>query len=85
MTETLAMIEAVGVGARDVGRPILWFSVSGDGWGALQIFELADEQAVEIMSSVYDVRELNGRTCVVDKSGGLIEFRKLMPPARTKP
>ena len=87
MTESLAMIEEVGVGSRDTGRPILWFTVSGDGWGALQIFDLDEDRALELIGSVREVHELNGRMCVVTKTaeyGGIVRFKKLLPPARTK-
>ena len=86
MRETLAMIEEVGVGARDVGRPVLWFTVSGDGWGALQVFELTDPKAVELLGSVREVHDLNGRTCVVEKEreyGGIVKFKKLLRGPRT--
>jgi hypothetical protein len=84
--QQVAMIEEVGVGARDVGRPVLWFTVSGDGWGALQIFELDEPVALDLLSSVRDAHDLNGRVCVVDSSGafGSIRFVKLLPAARRK-
>lgn len=68
-TETLAMIEEVGVGARDVGKPVLWFTVSGDGWGSLQLFALDDPVAIDLLGSVREVHDLNGRMCVVDGGG----------------
>ena len=84
MTEQLAMIEEVGVGARDVGRPVLWFTVSGDGWGALQVFAVESEIATKILSSVFEAHELNGRVCVVEKDrpGGTVTFKRLLPKAR---
>lgn len=84
--ETLAMIEEVGVGARDVGRPVLWFTVSGDGWGALQVFDVSSETAIELISAVREVHALNGRVCVIEKGGdygGTVRFKKLLPAART--
>ena len=84
MTETLAMIERVGVGGRDVGRPVLWFDVVGDGWGSLQVMAIDSDEASEILSSVYDVRQLNGRMCVVDRSDKFVSFKRLLKPAETK-
>jgi hypothetical protein len=86
-TEELARIEAVGVGGRDIDHPILFFDVAGDGWGALQILELDDPRAVELLSAVYDAQDLNGRACVVEKSepyGGTVRFVRLLPPPRRR-
>lgn len=86
MPEELARIEAIGVGGRDVGRPTVFFDVCGDGWGALQMLELDDPRAVELLSAAYDVHELNGRMCVVEKErpyGGIVKYVRLLPPARS--
>lgn len=82
--EELAIIEQVGVGRRDLNSPTLWFSVVGDGWGALQIFSLADEKAIEILGAVYEVHGLNGRACVVNRSGtgNTVTFERLLPAAK---
>lgn len=82
MNEQLAIIEEAGVGRRDTHSPILWFNVSGDGWGALQIFDLTSEDALAILGEVYDVRDLDGRACVVAKSDGIVSFVRLLKPAR---
>jgi hypothetical protein len=86
-TETLAMIEEVGVGARDVGAPVLWFTVSGDGWGSLQVFNLNDPVAIDLLGSVREVHDLNGRMCVVDGGGTQgwgrpVQFKRLLRAPR---
>jgi hypothetical protein len=83
--EEMAMMEEVGVGARDVGKPVLWFTVGGEGWGALQVFDIADDEARELLAAVYDVRELNGRLCVVEKDDGIVRFKRLVRAARKRP
>lgn len=83
--EELAIIEQVGVGQRDCSSPVLWFSVVGDGWGALQVFPLAGKKAIEILRAVYEVRELNGRACVVNRGdgpGSTVTFERLLPAAK---
>lgn len=82
MSQQLAIIEEAGVGRRDTHSPILWFNVSGDGWGSLQIFPLESEAARDLLGQVYDVRDLDGRACVVAKSDGIVSFVKLLPAAR---
>lgn len=81
------MIEEVGVGRRDTHGPVLWFNVTGDGWGALQVFDLTSETALSILTDVYDVRDLDGRLCVVEKEreiGGYTRFVRLLKPARRR-
>ncbi len=75
MNEEMAIITEVGVGIRDVGRPVLWFTVTlMDGGGALQVFSW--EQAAEIIKaySLYEVRSLNGKPCRVKVGGGMITY-----------
>ena len=81
-TEQLAIIEEAGVGRRDTHSPVLWFNVSGDGWGALQVFGLASQEALDILTEVYDVRDLDGRACVVTKENRTVRFVRLLKPAR---
>lgn len=77
------MIEEVGVGARDVGRPILWFTVSdGDSGGALQVMELTDSRAQELLKAVYEVHSLNGRMCRVTVNDGIVRFARLLKGPR---
>lgn len=73
------MIEGIGVGSRDVGKPCLWFTVSdGECSGSLQVFDLESLQAREIIGSEYEVHELNGRMCRVLIEGGMVRFVKLL-------
>lgn len=83
MSEEIGMIEEVGVGARDVGRPVLWFTVSGEGWGVLQVFDVNSEEATALLSDVREAHDLNGRMCVVEKDDGFVRFARLLRSART--
>ncbi len=75
MSEEMAIITEVGVGIRDVGRPVLWFTATlMDGGGALQVFGW--EQAAEIIKaySLYEIRSLNGKPCRVEAGDGMIRY-----------
>lgn len=68
MSEQIAIISDVGIGSRDVGRPVLWFTVQiSEHISSLQVFEWA--KAFEILKTVYDVRELEGKPCWVETDG----------------
>lgn len=70
MSEQMATINEVGVGMRDAGKPILWFTVSIlDGGAALNVFDW--QEAAEIIRDygVYEVHSLNGRPCCVEVEG----------------
>ena len=85
--EQMAIIEKIGVGRRDVDRPIIFFDVIGDGWGALQILELDDPRAHELLMAAYDIHDLNGRACVVDCGpfvGDTVKFVRLLRAARSR-
>lgn len=77
-TEELAFVRNPLVGGRDVGRPVLAFDVAGEGWGALQIFELDSETARELIASVYNVKELGGKPCVVSREGNIVRFVRMV-------
>jgi len=60
--EYIGIIKDVGFGNRDIGRPVLFFSVySSENIASLQILEL--EEAVKFIKEygVYDVKELEGK------------------------
>jgi hypothetical protein len=76
MSEQMAIIRNVGIGARDVGRACLWFDTYiTESSAALQI--VTWEDAAKILAKVYDVKELEGRPCVVDVQGQIIKFVRL--------
>ena len=77
--EELAIIRNPGCGARDVGRPVLFFDVGGEGWGSLQIFDLFEETARVILGSIYSVEQLDGKPCVVSRENGFTKFERLLP------
>ena len=79
MSEQTAFIKDVGFGCRDVGQPCLFFSTYiEESVGALQI--LTGDEALEVIreSGVYDVKDLEGRPCIVDTTQGtMIVFKRL--------
>ena len=66
----LAIIKGVGIGIRDCNAPVLWFSVEMLHGGALQIFPWNEARQVILDFSVRDVRDLEGRACIVDSGDG---------------
>jgi hypothetical protein len=77
------MIEGVGVGTYDRDYPIIWFTVTdGQGLAALQWFKLDSPEAKELLGSVYESKNLNGRMCRVKRYNGVTLFDKLLPAAR---
>jgi hypothetical protein len=72
----MAVIRNVGIGSRDVGSPVLWFnSYVTESSAALQV--LSWDEAYEVLKSVYDVKELEGKPCWVDVEGGYIKFQEM--------
>jgi hypothetical protein len=75
MSEQMAIISEVGIGLRDVGRPVLWFTTTIMGGGAaLNVFSW--EQAAEIIRA-YDLEEvhsLKGKPCKVDVGDGMMRY-----------
>jgi len=71
---SMAVMKGVHVGNRDVGRPCLWFETDTGSGAALQV--LIGQDALDLIekSGVYDVRELEGKTCWVEASVGMIRF-----------
>ncbi len=75
MDEQMAIINEVGIGIRDVGEPVLWFSVNLlGGRGALQVFDW--RQAAEIIKaySLYEVHSLSGKPCRVEVGDGMMKY-----------
>lgn len=60
--EHMGIMRGVTFGNRDVGRPVLWFSVYTDeALASLQILEI--DEAVKLIKAydVYDIKELEGK------------------------
>lgn len=71
----MGIISEVGIGLRDVGRPVLWFTVYvTESSAALQVKSW--ETAAEIISDfgVYEVHELNGKACWVSVTSNIIKY-----------
>lgn len=75
MSKQLAIIKEVGYGCRDVGRPVLWFTVSTCDCGcALQVLSGKEADALIRDYGVYDVQELNGKPCFVEVGRGTMLY-----------
>jgi len=73
----LGVISEVGFGLRDVGQPVLWFTVHTDeNWASLQVFTVGE--AVQIIKDygVRDVRDLDGKPVWVRKDGPIMTFER---------
>lgn len=77
MTEQLAIIKDVGIGMRDVGRPVLWWTVYvGDNAGALHVFDWEEANAIITAYGVENVQDLNGKPCWVEVDSNKITFKR---------
>ncbi len=76
--QELAVIQDVGIGMRDCRAPCLFFTVKMLHCVSLQILNW--ESAAELIktSKVYDVKELNGKMCVVSSKDRLVTFLRLL-------
>lgn len=77
MHEQLAIIRKPGVGARDFpGRWGVWFEIDLlDHSGALIC--LFGDEADTILKSVYDIKDLDGKPCVIETDGQRACFKRL--------
>jgi len=72
----LAIMRGVNFGLRDVGTPVLWFTVHvSEGSAALQV--LADEEMKTLLKNAgcYSITELEGKACWVERDAGMIAFK----------
>ena len=73
--ENLAIIREVGIGLRDTGIPILWFTTyETETSAALQV--LSWELAAQLIRDykLCDVEDLEGQPCWVKKEGGVMRY-----------
>ena len=79
MSEQMAIIRDVGIGAGDRGIPCLWFSTYvTESSAALQVIDWTD--AFELLKAVDRVEQLNGKPCWVEVDGNMIRFLRLWKP-----
>ena len=74
--EELATVKGVGFGMRDCNRPVLWFGVETLHGGSLQVFNMKDAERVIQDAGCYDVKNLEGRSCVVETKNGVQAFAR---------
>jgi hypothetical protein len=74
--EQIGIISEVGIGSRDVGSPVLWFTIHiTEHTAALQV--LSWDEAYEVLKTVRDVRDLEGKACWVQATGNVIKFQRV--------
>jgi hypothetical protein len=76
MSERLAIIRDVRVGASDYGQPGISFTTYITESSAASQF-LDWEEAGKVMAKISDVKELNGWPCWVEVDGNLIKFLRI--------
>ena len=74
--EELAIVKGVGFGMRDCNSPVLWFGVETLHGGSLQVFNMKDAERVIQAAGCYDVKNLEGRACVVETKNGMQTFAR---------
>lgn len=72
----IATIQGVGFGMRDIpDGPGLWFSVEWEGYlGALQAFSWEESKQIITDANVYDIKELNGKRCIIEIRGSIVRY-----------
>ena len=77
MTEELAIMKNVQFGVRDTNFASLWFSVSMLSCGAL--LSIPRDEVIKFIedNQITDINNLNGRACVVDRTGNNVKFVRL--------
>lgn len=66
MSEQLGIAKGVGFGMRDCSSPVLWFEVSTLAGNSLQVFGMDETARIVKEANVRDIRQLEGRACVVE-------------------
>lgn len=67
--EQLGVVTGVGFGMRNGNEPALWFSIEILEGHSLQIFNLESAGKLIKESKVYDIRNLEGKPCIVESTG----------------
>lgn len=78
--EEMAIIKGVAFGLRDTNHPTLSFGVSMNGAGSLQCFQGQDIHDFIVNNKVVNIKELEGRPCIVETDGSMVHFLRLFTP-----
>lgn len=71
----LAIMKEIGIGIRDVGRPVMFFSTYiSECTAALQILSWDEAFKLLDQSQAWDVKQLEGKSCWVEVDNGMIKF-----------
>ena len=71
----MAIIKGVGIGMRDCREPVLWFDVHiASGGAALQVLNWTEAKKLIADYSLYDVRNLEGKPCLVVRDQDYLRY-----------
>lgn len=73
--EVLGIIKDINVGLRDVGYPIIWFTVESLNGHSLQVIKDIPKFIKE--TDCYKLSDLNGKPCVMLEDGCVSDFVRI--------
>lgn len=80
MAKELAIIHKPGVGTRDVDKAVFWFEVETLNYSALQVMSWEDAGKLIEKHKIENLKNLEGKPCVVEVKDGTIVFVDLKGP-----
>ena len=78
MTHEMAIMKHVSFGLRDTNHAAIWFDVSMLGCGSLLSIPRNDVIKFMEENDISDLRNLEGKPCVVNRDGGMVTFVRLI-------
>lgn len=75
--EELAIIQDAEYGLRDVGRPVLSFTVATEHGSALQVFSQPKADEILIEANAREVKNLNGKACLIERKGNIMTYKRM--------
>ena len=69
MENCLGIVRDVGFGMRDGNQPILWFTAETLDVSLFLIFNLENAGRVIKEAGVYDIKNLEGKSCIMECEG----------------
>lgn len=75
--EELAIIQDAEYGLRDVGQPVLSFTIATEHGSALQVFTQPKADQILKEANATEVKNLNGRACVIETKGMMMTYKRM--------
>lgn len=76
--EKLAIIRNVAYGMRDYHVPVLFFETEELDGCSLQLFSQPRADELIRQANVYDVKNLEGRACVIEETNGIVKVLRIL-------